>query len=138
MTSERALPTALRQRSPIGRVGPSGTASIAIGQTVLNGDADQIGGARGSQLGFDLAAVVRSGLVADAECVGYLDEVAALRQQTQDFEIARGEVFEGVGRGSHVRENKLFGNLVFDIGATAGDASDCFEELFRRNSLADI
>jgi hypothetical protein len=57
---------------------------------VLNGDADQIGGALRPQLGFDLAAVVRSGLVADAECVGDLAEAAALRQQPQDFEIARG------------------------------------------------
>src|ERR1700746_2970037 len=68
----------------------SGTAGIAIGQTVLNGDADQIGGALRPQLGFDLAAVVRSGLVADAECGGDLAEAAALRQQPQDFEITRG------------------------------------------------
>jgi hypothetical protein len=61
-----------------------------------------------------------------------------LRQQTQDLEVARGEVFEGVGRGSDAREHEFFGNLVFDVGATAGDASDCFEKLFRRSGLADI
>src|SRR5207248_3643470 len=114
----------------------SGTADIAIGQTVLNGDADQIGGARGLQLGFDLAAVVRSGLIADAECVGDLGEVAALRQQTQDFEIARGEIVERVRWGLDPREHESLGNLVFDKGATAGDASDGFESLFRRDGLA--
>src|ERR1700730_14616090 len=45
----------------------SGAVGISILETVLNGDADQIGGAPRPQLGLDLAAVVRGGLVADTE-----------------------------------------------------------------------
>jgi hypothetical protein len=90
MTSERALLTALRQRSPIAGLASehSETTGIAIGQTMPNDYADQIGSTPGPQPGLDLAAVVHGGPVADAERVGDLGEAAALRQQTEDFEIA--------------------------------------------------
>jgi hypothetical protein len=63
----------------------SGAAGISIVETVLNGDADQISDAPRPQLGLDLAAVVRGGLVADTEGAGDLGEAAALRQKTKDF-----------------------------------------------------
>src|SRR5262249_42225060 len=111
---------------------------ITIGQAVLNGNADQIGSASRMQLGFNLATVVRNGLVADAESVGDLGEAAALRQQTQNFKVARGEVFKRVERISDIRKHQFFCNFPFDIGATPGDPSDCLEKLVRRNALADI
>src|SRR5271165_628708 len=133
----RASPVPARLIS--GRVSADeASARLAIGETVLNGDADQIGGARHPQLGFDLATIIRGGLVTNAERVGDLGEAAALRQKTQDFQIARGKVFERLRRGSDIREHQFLGNLALDIGAAAGDASDCFEKLVRRDVLADI
>src|SRR6266480_3687415 len=105
---------------------------------MLHRDADEIGGAPRPQLGFDLAAVVGGGLIADPERVGDLDEITALRQQPQDFEIARGEGVERVRRGADIRKHQFLGDLALDIGATAGDASDCSKKLVRRDVLTDI
>jgi len=66
--------------------------TIDLDRVVLDGDADKVSSARHSKLGFELAAVIRSGFIAYTRGVSDLSKAAALREEMQNLEIASGKV----------------------------------------------
>src|SRR5438045_859472 len=65
---------------------------VTIDQAGADRYADQIGGARGAELGLDPARAVRRGFIRDAKNIGDLRKGAALRQETQHLDVAPGQV----------------------------------------------
>ena len=62
-------------------------------------DPDQIGGSREAELVLHMAAIIRHGLVAEADRIGDLQQTVAFAKEPENFEIAARQLPEGMRWG---------------------------------------
>src|SRR5580692_8336794 len=101
--------------------------ALSLGDAALDGDPDEVGGSGDAELGFDLAAGVGDGLVADADRRGDLIEAAPAAEEPQDLEFPRRQLLQRRARRVDVRERQFLGDLVLDVALAGGDPPDGFE-----------
>ena len=96
---------------------------------MLDRDPDQIGCSRKAELILHMAAIVRHGFVAEADCSGDLQHAVAFAKEPENFEIAARQILEGMRqRGQSGRpdgeQGEFLRNLRLDVVTPSGDTED--------------
>ena len=73
------------------------------GDLILDRDPDQIGGSCEAELVLHVAAIIRHGLVAEADRIGDLQQAVAFAKKLENLEIAACQVVEGMDGGTSGR-----------------------------------
>jgi len=106
------------------------------GNAQFNGEPDQIGRPRNTQLTFDLTACVSHRLVAHAQSFGDFVEASAFAQKAHDFQVALGELTHGIA--ADVLDRHVLRDDAFNIPSAIGDLLNGRQQLLRRRVLADV
>jgi hypothetical protein len=84
---------------------------------VLDRDPDQIGSSRKAELVLYVAAIIRHGLVAEADRIGDLQQAVAFAEEPENLQVAARQILEGVRQGGTAgRPDGEQGKFLRDIG----------------------
>ena len=66
---------------------------------MLDRDPDQVGSSRKAELVLYVAAIIRHGLVAEADRIGDLQQAVAFAEEPENLQVAARQILEGVHKG---------------------------------------